>query len=367
MQTRTAAFDAAIVLPHDLAVTVDILYNRLPVADGVDLDVTGGGVTLDRTAAQRGRCTQVALAEPLLIPTSTGGVLTPFGYEAQIKRGILYPDGTTELMGLGVYPIQTSKLDGVTQITVIDGFDRSQQVVDARLEDDYSIAVGTNYATAIRALIEAGVSGLTFSFATTAYTTPALVFPAQADRWQSAQGMAKSIGMELFFDGVGTCVLRPEPTFTAIPVWTLSEGEAGLLVSADLSMDRSTAYNRVIATGENTGLATVPRGVWTDDDPSSPTYYFGGFGRKPRFYASSFITSDAQAVSAATAIGVAQQGVARSLSFTAVPNPALEPGDAVLVKRDALGVNEVHLIDSLTFGLGSDAPMGGTSRWGSTA
>ena len=240
-------------------------------------------------------------------------------------------------------------------------------VVDARLEDAVSIAAGTNYATAIQTIIANAVSGLTFDFVATDYTTPALVFEAQADRWQTVLDMATSIGCELFFDGTGVCVLRPEPTFSALPAWTLSEGEGGLLTSAVLAMDRAPAYNRVIATGENTSLTTVPRGVWTDTDPSSPTYYSGGFGHKPRFFASAFISSDAQAASAAASIGTAQKGVARSLALAAVPNPALEPGDLVLIKREAIGVNEVHVLDAITYGLTADGPMTAASRWGSVA
>lgn len=364
MRSRTAAFDTLVAGSHQIAVAVDVMYNRAVVQAG--LAVASGSVTLDRTAAQRGRCS-VTFAEPLLMPTPAGGTLSPYGYELAIRRGVTYPNGSTELMGLGVYPIQTSAPEGVTLTTQVEATDRSQQVIDARLEDDYPIAAGTAYSSAIQALIADGVTGLSYSFATVPYTTPALVFAAQSDRWDAARNMATAIGCELYFDGDGLCVLRPEPTFTSVPAWTISEGEGGLLVAASLALDRAPAYNRVIATGENTGLTAVPRGVWTDSDPASPTYYFGGFGKKPRFYASAFVTSDAQALSAATAIGVAQKGVARSLRFDAVPNPALEPGDPVLVKRTALGVNEVHLIDALTFDLSAGGAMSGESRAGSTA
>ena len=364
MRARTADFDAAVTRSHQIAVRVDVLYNRVPVAQ--DLRLTDGTVTLDRTAAQRGRCS-VTLAEPLQIPTPTGGILTPYGYELAISRGVRYPSGTVELIPLGVFPIQTSTLDGVTRLTSISAIDRSQMVVDARLEDAVAIAAGTNYATAIQTIIGNAVSGLTFNFVATTYTTPDLVFEAQADRWATCVNMATSIGCELYFDGTGVCVLRAEPTFSAVPAWTLSEGEGGLLTGAELAMDRGPAYNRVIATGENTSLATVPRGVWTDTDPSSPTFYDGGFGHKPRFFASSFITTPDQAASAAASIGTAQKGVARSLSMSAVPQPALEPGDLVLVRRDAIGVNEVHALDSITYGLTAAGAMAAASRWGSVA
>ena len=360
----SAAFSTLVSTSHQIAVEAVAYYNRAPITQ--PLRVVGGSVTLDRTAALRGRCT-VELAEPLRIPTATGGPLTPYGFEIAVRRGVVHADGSVEYGPLGVFPIQTSSLDGVTLLTSLEGIDRSQLVVDARLEDDYAVAAGTNYATAIHDLVDAGVPGLTYRFAATMFTTPQLVFQAQGDRWEAARGMAKSIGCELYFNGVGELVLRAEPTFGATPLWTISDGEGGVLVGAVLSLDRAPAYNRVIATGENTGNVTVPRGVWTDDNPGSPTYYFGGFGHKPRFYASSFITTDEQAASAAAAIGTAQQGVARSLSFETVPNSSMRPGDLLLVRRPAMGVNEVHMLDSMTIGLTADGGHSGAPRWGATS
>ena len=370
MQARSATFDAVVsASAPDRRRRSTSSSTVCPWPGYINLKVVSGTVTpFDRTAAQRGRCvTLTALSEPLLLPTAT--VALPYGAEVFVRRGIVHRDGTTEMMALGVYPVQQSTRDGVTLVTQLSGIDRSQLVADARLEDDYAIAQGTNVATAIHDLIDAGVPGLEYAFTPTNYTTPALVFSAQAgSSWDMRPGTWPPRSARSCSSTATACaVLRPEPMFFGTPVWTLSEGEGGLLVTAALSMDRSPAYNRVIATGENTGVGTVPRGVWTDTDPASPTNYFGPFGRKPRFYSSTFITTPDQAVSAATSIGSALKGVARSLDMTAVPNPALEPGDPVLIKRTALDINEVHLIDALTFSLGADGAMAASSRWGTTA
>jgi hypothetical protein len=175
--------------------------------------------------------------------------------------------------------------------------------------------------------------------------------------------MARSIGMELYFDGLGRPVLRPEPDLsTTNPVLTIAEGPGGVLTEIGLHLDRAPAYNRVIAFSENASTGEVFRGVWTDDDPASPTYYFGPFGRKPRFYASSFLNSDAQCESAARAVGLANIGVARSIDFALAPNPVVECGDVVIVRRVALGVDEVQIVDSYTYGLGALGTMNCQSR-----
>ena len=190
MRARSPDFDAAVRRSHEVAVRVDVLYGGTPVATG--LRVTTGEVTLDRTAAQRGRCT-ITLAEPFRIPTATGGLLSPYGYELAVSRGVRYPSGAVEVIPLGVFPIQTTALDGGTRLTTLAAIDRSQRVVDARLEDAVAIGAGANYGTAIQTIIANAIPGLTYAFTPTTFTTPALVFEAQANRWDVARNMATSI------------------------------------------------------------------------------------------------------------------------------------------------------------------------------
>lgn len=360
MKARTSRWDSAVVDSHEVIVECDCLLAGQIVAS--DLALIDGGVQLDRQAAIRGRLS-ATLVEPLRLPDTSSDVLGPGGYELSVRRGIRYRDGVEEWMSLGVYPIQTSSLDHGL-LTKISALDRAQIVADARLEADYVITAGTNYATAISALLLDGVPWLTIAFPSTSYSTPSLTFPAQTDRWSAAQSMAKSIGCELYFDGLGRCVMTSEPDpSTAQPVWTIAEGERGTLTALTIDRDRSYAYNRVIAYSVNTSGAAVYRGVATDSEPTSPTYYFGPFGRKPRFFASEFIASDAQAQSAAQSILNANLGIARSVSLDAVPNPALEPGDAITVTRSAMGVaDEVHLIDTLSVDLSAAGRMSLTSR-----
>lgn len=360
MRTISARWPAAILQSHTIAYTATVIYNGQTVDAG--LAVSSGSVILDRTASTLGRC-DLNLAEPFKIPTSSGGVLSPYGYEIAIQHGITYPSGLQELIPLGVFPIQSSQIDGVTLLSSVSALDRSQKVRDSRFVDDYFVSGSTDYATAILALLNAQVTGLDFSLfpAATGFLTPAagLVYQAGGDPWDAATDMATSCGYELFFEGLGRPVLRPEPSFTQSPVWSISEGVA--LVGATLALDRSPAYNAVVATGENGGAGEVFRAIAIDDDPISPTYYYGGFGRKPKFYASPLITSTAQAQSAADALLLSTRGVARSLNFASIPNPALEAGDPIQVTRAALNLSEIHIIDSLQIDLGVGS-MSGTSR-----
>ena len=356
MRSATFAFADAVTCSHRVVARCDVMFDRQVIVEGVG--IVSGQVDFDRTAARLARLS-ATIAEPERVTLTADDILTPYGYELLVWRGIRL-GVTDELVPLGVFPIQTSDVDGTTLASSIVAEDRSRLVSDARFEDVYQVAAGTNYATAIQALIGDGVSGLEYLFPSTTYTTPVLTFAAQDDRWDAAQQMAKSIGHELLFDGLGRLVMRPEPTFSATPDATITEGVN--MVSVAVRLDRATAYNKVIATSTNASTGAQYRGVASDDDPSSPTYYNGPFGKKPRFYASEFLASDAQCATAAASILAANLGVARSVDFTAVPDPRLECSDVVRIVRSRLNLDELHIVDTLSIGLGADGAMSGTSR-----
>lgn len=356
MRSASTAFAAAVAGSHQIAVRVDVIADGTVIAE--DIPIVSGRVTFDRRAERLARL-DVTVADPVRIPEDADDVLTPFGYELAVWRGVELPDGP-ELLPLGVFPIQRSDVDGVTLLSEISTVDRSQLVADARFEDDYQIAAGTNYAAAIEALIADGVSGLTYLFPSIGHVTPLLTFAAQEDRWVAAQSMARSCGMEILFDGLGRCVMRPEPAFTGTPVATIAEGVN--MTGVGLSLDRQGAYNRVIAIGRNASTGDQFSGVATDDNPASPTYYFGRFRKRSRFYFSEFLASAAQAASAASAILTANLGVARAVDFAAIPDPRLECSDVVVMRNTVLDIDELHIIETLSIGLGPEDTMTGTTR-----
>lgn len=355
MRAVSSRWATAVANSHKMVTQVDVLFGGQTFRTG--LKVTAGAVTADATAAVQGRL-DISFGESTLIPKTSGDPLSPFGYELFVRRGIDYLDGTTELMPLGVFPIQDTKTSGVTLLRSVTAMDRAQWVVDADFEDVYQVAAGTNFATGIQALIGAGVPGLTYSFASTIYTTPLLTFQPFSGRWAAAQSMARSIGMRLYFDGLGQCVLAPEPFLTGAPtVWTVAEsiaGTRGVMVSIDVEQTRADTFNKVIVISQNGSNAAQYRGVAFDNDPSSPTYYNGPFGRKPRQFSSALIGSQAQADAAAAGLLAGQLGLAASITMGAVPNPALEAGDVILAKRAVLGVNEAHIADKIVTALTPD-------------
>jgi prophage tail gpP-like protein len=242
----------------------------------------------------------------------------------------------------------------------LSGRDRSARVIDARFEEPYEIAAGTNVETAILALVSYAVPDVVAVFPGLTFVAPQLRAAEGEDRWKMAQDIATSCGMELYFDGDGW--LRLTPLLAGEAVKALTEGEGGVLLTATREWTREGTYNRVIATGENTGTNVPARGTATDDDPMSPTYYYGAYGKVPMFYVSQFIVTNAQATAAAMAMLDRQLGTTQTVSFGAIVDPSLEPSDTVQITRARAGIDEANALDSLTIPLTVGQPMTGMTR-----
>jgi hypothetical protein len=363
MRPVTPAFLARLAESHQAAIRVDVLR------DGAVIEtlttVTAGNVTLDSAAASRGRL-DATIIDPAgtLTPTDAEDLLAPYGNELQAYRGVTYPDASTELVSLGVFRIDTLDVQDTPEGLElrVGGLDRSARVIDARFETATQIAAGTNVASAISTLIAGAGLAVTELFDTTSHTTPLVNAEAGGERWQLCQQLATDAGLDLYFDGDGNLRLAAASLATDTPVAELAEGAGGVLLNAGRGWNRERAYNAVFATGERTGDTPPPSGSAVDDNPLSPTYYYGRFGRVPRFYASPLLTTSAQCADAARSILNRELGTTQQVSFGALVNPALEPGDVVTITRDRAGISEAHVIDSLTIPLAADQPMTGRTR-----
>lgn len=365
MRPASPAFLAAVAAGNSLATRVDLLRSGQAIPAFQDLAVSDGTVTIDRTAQVRGRCSLTIVGDDL-IPVRSSDPLNPYGNELRIWRGVQLASGD-QLVSLGVFGIQGFEVTDPGRAVRIDGLDRSQRIREAVFHDVYVVGAGQDYATQIVNLIVDGYPGVpTRVDPLTAYLTPQLVFDnlEEGGRLEAAQKMATSIGAEVYPDGDGTIVLRAEPSTQGLPTWTVTDGDGGVIVagSATASGTRDGIYNAVIATSSNPSADAGIRGFAADTDPNSPTWYGTGsvegtFGRKEKRYSSPFIANQQQADAAA--FGVLQQvkGSARSIKFAIAPNPALEPGDVITVRRQALGIDDDIIIDSVQIGLGAGDGM----------
>jgi hypothetical protein len=352
MNPVTAEFLAAIRWPHKMVVEVDVLQFGQVVVSG--LQIVDGSVTLDAGAAVYGSC-EVTTIYPGQLP-ATG----QFGMELAIRRGILGHRGSAELVPLGVFKITGYDLDATSGQLRLQGMDRSKYALDARLEDDYPVAAGAFVRDVVSGLIATAVPHAPQDLPAAPYTVPAVVFEVKTAPWTAVQQLVAAIGKAPRFDGQGVFRLVDINPSTGTPVWTIDEGDTGVLVSAAMSGTDDAIFNRIIAASPPDDVGTVYRGVATD--MTSTARYGGPYGRKPDWIESDLFTSNAMCAEAARARLEAGLGSSRSVSFTAVPNCALVPGDVILLRNALLGLDAKHVVEKLTIGLTAEAEMSGTTR-----
>lgn len=376
MWPTSAQYKERIKQSHGVSSRVEVLDQGVVVAN---LIVERGQVQMDAGAdIQRQVTCTVMDPSGLWTPSDLTDLLAPNGNELRVWRGIympgipFQPDSLIEEIpqgDFGIYDVDaTSNITGGSKLVVV-AYDRGKRIQEAKFDAPYVIAAGTNYGTAIQNLIRDRLSGttLSFRFEGTNATTPLLVFKVGDDPWKAVRDMAYSIGMEVFFDGLGVVVMRTVPNPDTSPVvWTYAEGSEAMILTASRKMTREFTYNGVIASGESTAIldqATAPV-TWTawDTNPESPTYYLGKFGKKPREYVSSFIVTPAQARSAAEAMLNLSKGVAENVRFSAIVNPAHEPGDVIEITVAGAKIAARYVLDSFSVPLTQHEHMMATTR-----
>lgn len=344
MYTVTARFLPALAESHTVASEVALFRSD----GGVELlPHTGGSVTVDRKAVSRRTCT-VEIADPSLIPRSAADKLSIYGATLRISAGVQL-GAYREMVPVGVF-----RLDSVAGDPDLGPVTLGGKSMEAAVADHRFAAVTRVSGTAVGAVTQLIQETLpTATVVTAAGVVDAAIGPRtydiQGDRWAAVTECAAAIGAEVYCDpdGIFTIAVLPDPLSTA-PAWTIAAGEGGALVSASRGMNADGVYNGVLATGENTETGTAAVSAFVvDNDPTSPTYWGGPFGKRPYFYASATLTSTALATQAAT-LKLRQVVAPNSVAdITSLPNPALEPGDVIrVVYLD--GSQELHQVAGFT-------------------
>lgn len=311
---------------------------RIPILDGqVTIDGTADiRSTLDLTTDGTGTWPQQADA-----------LLAPYGNEIYIERGVAYSDELVEYVGLGYFRIQSPDQDDAPDGPIrVEGRDRMAGIIDSRLMAPRQFLAGTTYGAIVDDLVLEVYPDATVEWddATDTETTVRALI-ADEDRHGFLNDLVRSRSKIWYWDHRGVLVIRSVPD-PGVPVFEVAAGAGGVQLNVSRRLTRERVYNAVVASGEGTDTAVPVRGVAVDNNPLSPTYFYGRFGPVPRFYTSPMLDTDSAAADAAEAMLRRELGLPYSLDFTAAPNPALEPWDPVAVRVG--GRAETHVLDSLT-------------------
>jgi len=341
---------AALMLEESHAIDVRVTVVSPTAGQITGLAVSGGEVVADATS--KVRRTATIQVSPEHWPVSPQGLLAPYGSTATIEYGIIVPDGSTEWV-----PVFHGYLDNTSRTRPLSGsgdievklVDPAARVAEDRFDSPTQTVSGATVVSEITRLVQQTLPG-TAVIDLTGSTQVAPVMEIEQERWDGVEQLADSIGAEAFFDTSGRLVIRPQPTVDDTVVWTVRVGDRGSVITAKDILTRDGVYNRVVAVGQRSDGTPPVQAVVSDTDPESPTLYGGPFGRKPRRYSSPLLTTVDQAATAAAALLARVRGVAARVEVETLPNPALEPGDVVLV--DAVdGTQTRHILDRVTIPL----------------
>lgn len=337
---------------------------RAYTTDGREIDyvpIKQATVTSDAKSQVR-RTASLVVSDPKLWPYTGTGALSPLGSELALDFGIVVPGKGTEWVPMFRGPIQNVDGSGSgTAGLAVELADRSLSVADDRFDFPVQTQPGRTCVQEITRLIQESIPGVEV-LDETGDTTLAPVLDIDRDRWgDGVEKLADAIGAECFADQVGRFRIRYQPRPTDTPVWVVDAGATGVLVKADVKLTREQVYNAVIATGERTDGTPAVCAKVVDDDNASPTYYGGPFGRKPRFWSSPLLTSNAQAAVSGAALLARVRGYAARVDVDAITNPALEAGDVVEV-RLLDGTRQRHILDKVPIDTAPSAVQSLTTR-----
>jgi hypothetical protein len=329
------------------------------------LRVTSGSVSVSRGDSER-TSGSLEVADPTLFPTlNNASIIEPYGAEIVIHTGILYPEGNTELIPVGVFPIENvSGSEAGGNLASIKFYDRAK-----RMQDIDFIAPVNQGGKLILDVIEEQVlysapfypgDGVEWTVGFSEELDN-FILPwgtlLESDRWDFIEELAESLGAEAYFDREGGVRVEPIPGIygdgeVPEPDWIIDAGENGILIDASRSVSRTGVHNGVVVTGSADGDRAQPYALVTDDNPNSRTMWGGPFGKSVIRIDNSNLTTVEQCEKQARAELRNRTGLQRSLSFKAVGNPAMDPGDIILI-RFLDGSEELHMLDGYDYDFAS--------------
>lgn len=329
---------------------------------GTVIPIIAGDVAFDSTSDVRASL-DLTTDGTGMWPSSANLLLAPYGNEVFVERGVQFGGGTTEWVSLGYYrivaPEQDTAPDGPIRLT---GQDRMVGIVRARFTAPRQYLSFASFGEVVEDLVLDVYPSATIEWDdATSGDAIGRTLAGEEDRYGLLKDLVTSVGKVAYWDHRGVLVIRDPPDASS-PVYEVNHGQDGVLVSMSRELSSEGVYNAVVASGEAADTDNPVRAVAVDVNPGSPTYWYGRFGQSPRFYSSPFITTTAQAASAAAAILKVSLGLPYSVDFAMVPAVFLEPLDPVRVTYSHRASSETHVIESMTVPLTAAQAMTATTR-----
>ena len=366
MYASSAAFKTEILGDHVVIAKAEVWASDQKLQT---IDIAQGSVQVDANSAVRRTCEATLFTtreNTNLVPDNDFDLLTPFGNELRLYRGVEYSDGTQEYVPLGVFVITEVSIsdsnDGV-QIK-ITGEDRSIKVSRAKWTEPYQMTTGS-LETSLTDLLKDRYPDAEVAFPTTNVSVNNIVLGTEKDNdpWKDAVEIAELVGFDLYFDQNGVARLNQFPVLDgSVVVATFIEGSGTTITQLNRTISTKSTYNGVIYIIEGTEVATPIRVEVWDEDPASPTYRYGIFGEVPVFIETGLVATEAEAVKAAISLLNIYIGSQEVINWDALVDPTLDAQDVVYVKSNGSKIDRLVILDSIDIPLTPQGTMSATAR-----
>lgn len=143
-----------------------------------------------------------------------------------------------------------------------------------------------------------------------------------------------SVGMECYFDQLGTFVLAPiDDPSNVSPAVTYAEGPTCIMTGLKRTLSNKSVPNWIIVVSQGSGVPTPLRSDWQDLDPASPTYLYGDYPLTVQSVTTSLAVTQDQTDAMALALGQARLGTFDELAVSYHGDPAADAGVVASITR----------------------------------
>jgi hypothetical protein len=345
-------YRSALATSHRPYLLVEVLDGNRNVL-ATDLTFLSGSVSADLTSRVARTCT-ITLDESFY-PFEPGDLLAPYGNMIRVTRGIEFAEGSRYawVVFLGRIQQATVTSDGTC---TIQASDPAVDVIDVKFFDPENSQVGTPVEDEVRRLISDAVPLASFGTFDT-FGVPVQQLTWQLDRGQALDELATSVGAFWYCLADGSFVLRRYPWTVPNPaVVTYSDGADGSVSAWSSTRSRNEVFNSLTVSGERLNGDTPVYATAEDDNPASPTYILGNFGRRHQLLRLQTPASQGAAQGAASDNLRRMTALVDSWNWAMTPDAALELGDTVSL--NVAGRSDIiQVVASYTIPLDLSGPM----------
>jgi hypothetical protein len=349
-------YRAALATSHRPYLRIEILDSTDQVLLGFDEtlpEYLSGSVRADLTSRVARTCTLTF--DESLYPVEPTGILAPYGNIVRATRGIEFAEGTRFAWVVFYGRIQEATLssDGTCTITASDP---AADCIDVKFFSPENSQAGSLVEAEVHRLISDAVPNARFGPFDT-FGVPVQQLTWQLDRGQALDELATTVGAFWYCLADGAFTLRRYPwTVPNPPVTTYADGPTGSVTAWAATRSRGMVYNSLTVTGERLNGDEPVYATAQDDNPASPTYINGNFGRRHQLLRLQTPATQGAALGAARDNLRRLTALVESWSWAMTPDAALELGDAVYL--DVAGRSDIiQVVASYSIPLDLSGPM----------